>query len=75
MTRAAHTNDRHRLLKELPESVLTKGTLRFSWCLKLLLKASLKNVSSSLSQSVPCTGRGQTDKINIGHQVQGIVLC
>lgn len=72
MTRAAHTNDRHRLLNEC---VLTIGTLGFSWCLTFLLKASLKNVSSYLSPSVPCTGRGQADKINIGYRVQGIALC
>lgn len=64
MKRADHTRDRRRLLKELPESVLTMGTLRFSRCLKFLLKALLKNVSFSLSRSVPCTGRGQADKIN-----------
>jgi hypothetical protein len=50
--------------KSCPKVSLTMGTLGFSQCLKLLLRASLKNVSSPLSQSVPCTGRGQADKIN-----------
>lgn len=42
MKRADHTRDRRRLLKELPESVLTMGTLRFSRCLKFLFESIIK---------------------------------
>lgn len=35
-------HDRHRLLKELPESVLTMGTLRFSRCLNFFVESIIK---------------------------------
>lgn len=74
MKKATHTHERHRLLKELPESVLTTDIHR------LLLKGLVESISEECfflpkwEHSVHGT-RVQADKISTGHRVQGTVMC